>query len=71
MTTPQQKILNPWNPNNRVIQHKDINQILQRYGLRGKICKPELFQHVPQKYLDNLLGISPESLSRIRARRKS
>jgi CRP-like cAMP-binding protein len=33
--------------------------------------KPELFQHVPQKYLANLLGISPESLSRIRARRKS
>jgi CRP-like cAMP-binding protein len=33
--------------------------------------RPELFQEVPQKYLANLLGISPESLSRIRARRKS
>jgi CRP-like cAMP-binding protein len=33
--------------------------------------RPELFQQVPQKYLANLLGISPESLSRIRARRKS
>jgi CRP-like cAMP-binding protein len=33
--------------------------------------RPELFQEVPQRYLANLLGISPESLSRIRARRKS
>jgi CRP-like cAMP-binding protein len=33
--------------------------------------RPDLFQEVPQKYLANLLGISPESLSRIRARRKS
>lgn len=44
MTSQGQKILNPWNANNRVIQHRDINQMLQRYGLRGKICKPELFQ---------------------------
>ena len=33
--------------------------------------RPELFQQVPQRYLATLLGISPESLSRIRARRKS
>lgn len=33
--------------------------------------RPELFQQVPQRYIANLLGISPESLSRIRARRKS
>lgn len=33
--------------------------------------RPELFQEVPQRYLANLIGISPESLSRIRARRKS
>jgi CRP-like cAMP-binding protein len=32
--------------------------------------RPDLFQEVPQRYLANLLGISPESLSRIRARRK-
>ena len=31
----------------------------------------ELFQLVPQKYLANLLGISPESFSRIRARQAS
>ena len=39
----------------------------------GKLLKqrPDLFQEVPQRYLANLLGISPESLSRIRARRKS
>lgn len=30
--------------------------------------QPELFQRVPQKYIANFLGISPESLSRIRKR---
>ncbi|HMJ71403.1 MAG TPA: Crp/Fnr family transcriptional regulator [Cyclobacteriaceae bacterium] len=30
--------------------------------------KPDLFQRVPQKYIANFLGISPESLSRIRKR---
>jgi CRP-like cAMP-binding protein len=33
------------------------------------IERPDLFQEVPQRYLANLLGISPESLSRIRARK--
>ncbi len=31
--------------------------------------RPDLFQEVPQRYLANLLGISPESLSRIRGRK--
>jgi CRP-like cAMP-binding protein len=31
--------------------------------------QPELFQKVPQKYLANILGISPESLSKIKARK--
>ncbi|MBL4818462.1 MAG: Crp/Fnr family transcriptional regulator [Deltaproteobacteria bacterium] len=30
--------------------------------------QPELFQRIPQKYIANFLGISPESLSRIRKR---
>ncbi|TAE32228.1 MAG: Crp/Fnr family transcriptional regulator [Cytophagales bacterium] len=30
--------------------------------------QPDLFQRVPQKYIANFLGISPESLSRIRSR---
>jgi CRP-like cAMP-binding protein len=30
--------------------------------------QPDLFQRVPQKYIANLLGISPESLSRIQKR---
>jgi CRP-like cAMP-binding protein len=30
--------------------------------------QPDLFQRVPQKYIANFLGISPESLSRIRGR---
>lgn len=29
---------------------------------------PDLFQRVPQKYIANFLGVSPESLSRIRSR---
>lgn len=33
------------------------------------IQRPDLFQEVPQRYLANLLGISPESLSRIRGRK--
>lgn len=32
--------------------------------------RADLFREVPQRYLANLLGISPESLSRIRARDK-
>lgn len=32
------------------------------------INQPDLFQRVPQKYIANFLGISPESLSRIRKR---
>jgi CRP-like cAMP-binding protein len=30
--------------------------------------RPDLFQRIPQKYIANFLGISPESLSRIRGR---
>lgn len=30
--------------------------------------QPNLFQRIPQKYIANFLGISPESLSRIRSR---
>ena len=30
--------------------------------------QPNLFQRIPQKYIANFLGISPESLSRIRNR---
>jgi FixJ family two-component response regulator len=30
--------------------------------------KPDIFQRISQRYIANFLGISPESLSRIRAR---
>ena len=33
--------------------------------------RPELFLRVPQKYIANLLGISPESLSRLQKRMHS
>jgi CRP-like cAMP-binding protein len=32
------------------------------------IKQPDLFQRIPQKYIANFLGVSPESLSRIRSR---
>lgn len=43
---------------------------IQRYE---KLIKerPELIQKVPQKYLASLIGITPESLSRIRSKQKS
>jgi CRP-like cAMP-binding protein len=40
-----------------------VNKLLQ--------YRPDLFQEVPQRYLATILGISPESLSRIRGRKKS
>ena len=40
----------------------------QRYGDLMK-DRPELLQRVPQQYIASYLGITPESLSRIRARR--
>lgn len=30
--------------------------------------EPDLFQRIPQKHIANFIGISPESLSRIRSR---
>ncbi|MEY4460678.1 MAG: hypothetical protein RL429_667 [Bacteroidota bacterium] len=39
-----------------------------RYA-RLVVEEPELLQHVPLKHLSSYLGITPESLSRIRARR--
>ena len=30
--------------------------------------QPDLFQRIPQKYIANFLGVSPESLSRIQKR---
>ena len=32
------------------------------------IKQPNIFQRVPQKYIANFLGVSPESLSRIQKR---
>jgi ribonuclease-3 len=40
----KQKIINPWNPNNKETQQRDIQHILQTYGWRGKIHRLELFQ---------------------------
>jgi CRP-like cAMP-binding protein len=52
----------------------DIAMSLSSYKPQERVEKfiiqrPDLFQEVPQRYLANLLGISPESLSRIRARK--
>ncbi|WP_373494752.1 Crp/Fnr family transcriptional regulator [Aquiflexum sp.] len=39
-----------------------LNKLLQN--------RPQLFQEVPLRYIAHLIGISPESLSRLRARQK-
>lgn len=55
MTTPQQKIFNPWNKANKEIQPRDIQQLLQRYGLRTRPPHIELFQQafVHKSYVDH------------------
>jgi ribonuclease-3 len=60
----QQKVFNPWNPTNKEISIKDIQQILQRYGWRGKIARPELFQQAltHKSYVDKGIPITPDTI---------
>ena len=50
----QQKVFNPWNPVNRVIQPGEVEAILRKYGWRGKMKTPALFQQacVHKSYVD-------------------
>lgn len=49
-----QKIFNPWNSNNKVIQEVDIARILKKYGWKGKLQKIDVFQQacVHKSYVD-------------------
>ncbi len=49
-----QKLFNPWNPNNKVIQESDISRILKRYGWKGKLHRIDVFQQacVHKSYVD-------------------
>lgn len=53
-------------------------QMAERHTLTGEVryfnllkAKPNLFQRVPQHYIASYLGISPETLSRIRKKNKN
>ncbi len=50
----QQKLFNPWNPNNRVIQEAEIVAILKKYGWKGKLSRTDIFQQacVHKSYVD-------------------
>jgi ribonuclease III len=49
-----QKLFNPWNPNNKVIQESDVKAILSKYGWKGAIRNVALFQQacVHKSYVD-------------------
>lgn len=49
-----QKLFNPWNPNNKVIQEAEVSRILKRYGWKGKLQRIDVFQQacVHKSYVD-------------------
>lgn len=53
-TQNQQKIFNPWNPKNKNIPPEVIRSILETYGLKIDVVKPEYFQLacVHKSYVD-------------------
>lgn len=44
METPESKIIDPWNPLNKIIKKEEIEAILQRYGVRMPIGNLESYQ---------------------------
>ena len=54
MESEAQKVFNPWNPSNRVIQEADIRKILETYGWKGKLRNIQPFQQacVHKSYVD-------------------
>lgn len=53
-TQSQQKIFNPWNPANKVIQEEDIGKILRKYGWKRTLRRIDVFQQacVHKSYVD-------------------
>jgi ribonuclease-3 len=54
MDIQAQKVFNPWNPVNKVIQEADVVKILKKYNWQGKISRVALFQQacVHKSYVD-------------------
>ena len=51
---PAQKLFNPWNPSNKVIQSDEVQRILKKYGWKGSIMNVKPFQQacVHKSYVD-------------------
>ena len=51
---PTQKLFNPWNPSNKVIQIEEVERILKKYGWKGTITDVKPFQQacVHKSYVD-------------------
>ena len=54
MNTETQKIFNPWNPRNKIIDDETIDEILRKYGVQEKAPRPNLFRQacVHKSYVD-------------------
>ena len=54
-----QKIIDPWNPLNRVITKDEIEAILSRYGVRMPIGSPEPYQRacVHKSYMSRTIPV--------------
>ena len=51
---PAQKLFNPWNPSNKVIQTEEVERILKKYGWKGSVSNVKPFQQacVHKSYVD-------------------
>ena len=54
MNTETQKVFNPWNPRNKIIDDVTINTILHKYGIQQDAPQPNLFRQacVHKSYVD-------------------
>jgi len=54
MNTDTQKIFNPWNPRNKIIDDDTIRTILKKYGIQQEAPQPNLFRQacVHKSYVD-------------------
>uniref|UniRef100_A0A6C0KM01 RNase III domain-containing protein n=1 Tax=viral metagenome TaxID=1070528 RepID=A0A6C0KM01_9ZZZZ len=54
MNTETQKIFNPWNPRNKIIDDDTIRTILKKYGIQQEAPQPNLFRQacVHKSYVD-------------------
>lgn len=72
MSSPEGvKVFNPWNPRNQIISNDTICGILQKYGVKEKAPKPELFRQacVHKSYVDRREQWEQENEGQILAER--